>query len=334
MKTDLRLTALLLAVHLFLPAPSATALDVERDDVRAFIVEMQARHGFERQWLEQVLEGAATQQRILDLISRPAERVRPWHEYRDHFLTEQRIAEGIQFWVAHRELLAKVAERTGVAPHVIVGIIGVETYYGRITGGFRVLDALATLAFDYPPRSQYFRAELEQFLLLTREESVDLQTVQGSYAGAMGRPQFMPRSYRVFAVDGDGDDRRDLWESWDDVVASVANYLSEHGWRADEPVVAAADLWYPDADGLTAGSIDTDETVDSLRDKGLAFITTLPGAAPAVFIGVEGAAGPELRAGFHNFSVITKYNRSVMYALAVNDLGLAIADRLPVGDAG
>lgn len=332
MKPTIHLYTLLLAFLASLPASPATALDSSREDVRAFIDEMQARHGFEREWLLQTLGGATTQQRILDLISKPAERVRPWHEYRDHFLTEQRIAEGLGFWVAHRELLAGVAERTGVAPHVIVGIIGVETYYGRITGSFRVLDALATLAFDYPPRSGYFRAELEQFLLLSREEPVDLGSVQGSYAGAMGRPQFMPRSYRVFAVDGDGDARRDLWGSWADVVASIANYLVEHGWRPGEPVVAEARLWYPDADSLRAGSIETDETVDSLRDKGLAFATPLPGAAPAVFIAVDGATGRELRAGFANFAAITKYNRSVMYALAVNDLGLAIAARLPEGD--
>lgn len=328
-----RLTALLLTCAL-LPA-AAPAFDRSREDVRSFLDEMREKHGFAREWLEGVLYSANSNERILELISRPAERVRPWHEYRGHFLTEQRIARGVDFWVENRERLSAVEAETGVAARIIVGILGVETYFGRITGGFRVLDALSTLAFDYPPRSPYFRAELEQFLLLGREErEVDLLAAQGSYAGAMGRPQFMPRSYRTFAVDGDGDGRRDLWGSWDDVLASVANYLAVHGWRAGEPVVAPASLWFPDARKLVGGSIETDETVAGLRDKGLSFETALDGDAPAVIIRVDGTDGPEWRAGFHNFAVITKYNRSVMYALAVHDLGAAIEGRLPPAAGG
>ena len=322
-----RLAVILLIV---LPAAApAAAFDSAREDVRAFVDEMEQRNGLERAWVEELLSGAEFQQRIIDLISRPAERVKPWHEYRDHFLTHERIEAGLGFWQEHRERLAAIERETGVAPHVIVGILGVETFYGRITGGFRVLDALSTLAFDYPPRSPYFRGELEQFLLLTREEAVEPLSVKGSYAGAMGYPQFMPRSYRAYAVDGDGDGRRDLWTSWDDVIASVANYLARHGWRAGEPIVAPAELWYPDADGLVAGSILANETVQSLRGKSLVFDTSLGEDAPAAFIAVAGDAGPELRVGFHNFAVITRYNRSVMYALAVNDLGRAIEARLP-----
>jgi membrane-bound lytic murein transglycosylase B len=252
-----------------------------------------------------------------------------WHAYRDHFLTEERIAAGVEFWAAHRARLAEVERSTGVAQHVIVGILGVETFFGRITGKFRVVDALATLAFDYPPRGKYFRDEFEQFLLLAREDHVDVGTALGSYAGAMGAPQFMPRSYRAFAVDGDGDSRRDLWGSWDDVIASVANYLAKHGWRAGEPVAAPASLWFPRADSLVAGDLAPDTTVKSLRDRGLSFETSLDGKAPAFFISVAGDQGPELRAGFHNCGVITRYNRSVMYALAVHDLGSRIEALLP-----
>lgn len=320
--------AFLLAPWLLLPAARpALALDLSREDVRGFIGEMQQRHGLERAWLEQLLADAADQPRIIELISRPAERVRPWHEYRAHFLTEQRIAEGAQFWATHRTRLAAIERDTGVDAAIIVAIIGIETFYGRITGGFRVLDALTTLAFDYPPRSSYFRGELEQFLLLTREERVEARKVKGSYAGAMGAPQFMPRSYRAYAVDGDGDGRRDLWGSWHDVLASVANYLAAHGWRAGEAATAPAELWFPDAEGLVAGSLQANETVQSLRDKGLLFESELAGDAPALFIGVAGRDGPELRAGFHNFTVITRYNRSVLYALAVEDLGRAVAAR-------
>lgn len=324
------LAALLLATLAPLPgAQAALAFDLSREDVRGFVTEMEQRHGMKRAWLEGLLAEAAGQPRIVELMSRPAEQVRPWHEYRAHFLTEQRIAEGGRFWETHRERLAAAQRDTGVDPAIIVAIIGVETFYGRITGGFRVLDALTTLAFNYPPRSSYFRGELEEFLLLAREERVEAGTVKGSYAGAMGAPQFMPRSYRAYAVDGDADGRRDLWESWDDVIASVANYLAVHGWRAGEPATATAELWYPDAEGLVAGSLQANETVKSLRDSGLLFESPLGDDAPAVFIGVAGIDGPELRAGFHNFTVITRYNRSVLYALAVEDLGAAIAARLP-----
>jgi membrane-bound lytic murein transglycosylase B len=324
-------TALLLQLAIAMPAAS---LDGSREDVRLFVDEVTTRNGLDRAWVERTLAEARLQPRIIELMSRPAERTKPWHEYRDHFITAERVGAGVEFWGAHRERLAAVERETGVPAHVIVGILGVETYFGRITGSFRVLDALSTLAFDYPPRSDYFRAELEQFLLLSREEDVPPLAAKGSYAGAMGYPQFMPRSYRAYAVDGDDDGRRDLWGNWDDVIASVANYLVLHDWRAGEPVLAGAQLPFPDdAVDLAAGSIKTNETVGSLRGKGLEFDTELPDDAPALFIEVAGDDGPERRAGFHNFSVITRYNRSVLYALAVNDLGEAIAARLPAEPA-
>jgi membrane-bound lytic murein transglycosylase B len=315
-----------------LAAPAAQALDLAREDVRAFAAEMQDRHGFDPEWLQGVLADAAIQPRIIELMSKPAEKVMPWHAYRRHFLTDERIAAGVDFWTAHRETLAEVEKSSGVAAHVIVGIIGAETFFGRITGKFRVVDALATLAFDYPPRAKYFRAELEQYLLLAREEGFDAGTVLGSYAGAMGNGQFMPRSYREWAVDGDGDGKRDLWGSWPDAIASVANYLADHGWRTGEPVAVPASLWFPEDGSLVAGKLAPDSTVKSLRDRGLAFETTLGAKAPALFVRVDGVDAPELRAGFHNFGVITRYNRSVLYALAVEDLGRRIESLLP--DAG
>lgn len=310
------------------PMP-ARPLDLARPDVSAFAGEMEKKHGFDAAWLDAILADAASQPRIIELISKPAEAVKPWYDYRDHFLTQERIDAGVEFWTGHRDEIAKVAKDSGVAPHVVVGILGAETYFGRITGKYRVLDALATLAFDYPPRGAYFRAELEQFLLLARDEGIDTRTVLGSYAGAMGNGQFMPRSYREWAVDGDGDGKRDLWGSWPDVLASVAHYLADHGWRAGEPVVVPARLWFPKADGLIAGKLAPDTTVKALRDRGLSFDTTEGGDAPALFIRVDGDTGPEYRVGFHNFGVITRYNRSILYALAVNDLGRRIEARLP-----
>ena len=307
----------------------AAAIDASREDVHEFMQEMLRKHGFDEAWLDGVIGTAESQPKIIELMSRPAEQVMSWNEYRDHFLTPERIAAGVAFWAEHRERLAEIEKSTGVSQHVIVGILGVETLFGRITGRFRVIDALATLAFDYPPRGKYFREELEQFLLLARENQIDTTTALGSYAGAMGRSQFMPRSYRAYAIDGDGDDRSDLWDSWDDVIASVANYLAKHGWRSGEPVAAPASLWFPRADALVAGSLAPDTTVKALRDRGLSFETSLDGKAPAFFISLAGDGGPEYRAGFHNCGVITRYNRSVMYALAVHDLGSRIESLLP-----
>jgi membrane-bound lytic murein transglycosylase B len=324
------LRSMAFALALQLAALPATALDADREDVRQFMQEMHRKHGFDEAWLAGIIGAAESQPKIIELMSKPAEQVMAWHDYRDHFLTDERIAAGVAFWVEHRERLAEIEKSTGVSQHVIVGILGVETFFGRITGRFRVIDALATLAFDYPPRSKYFREELEQFLLLARENQIDATAALGSYAGAMGRSQFMPRSYRAYAVDGDGDDRSDLWGSWDDVIASVANYLAKHGWRAGEPVASPASLWFPGADALiAAGSLAPDTTVKALRDRGLSFETSLDGRAPAFFISLAGDAGPEYRAGFFNCGVITRYNRSVMYALAVHDLGSRIEAMLP-----
>jgi len=312
-----------------LAAAPAPALDLARPEVQAFAEEMRKKHGFDAAWLDAILLDAASQPRIIELISKPAEAVKPWYAYRDHFMTQERIDAGVAFWTEHRDEVARAAKDSGVAPHVIIGILGAETYFGRITGKFRVVDALSTLAFDYPPRSAYFRAELEQFLLLARDEGFDTKTVLGSYAGAMGNGQFMPRSYREWAVDGDGDGKRDLWGSWPDVLASIANYLADHGWRRGEPVVVPASLWFPKGEGLVAGKLAPNSTVKALRDRGLSFQTTQPDGAPALFIRVDGDGGPEYRAGFFNFGVITRYNRSVLYALAVNDLGQRIEALLP-----
>lgn len=301
---------------------SAAALDDKRPDVRQFIDEMTRDHGFDRSELEKLLGQAQTQQSILDAISRPAERVVPWHEYRDRFLTEKRIMEGVDFWLAHAPRFATVGDE-GIA-QTVAGILGVETSYGRITGKYRVIDSLTTLAFNYPPRSEFFRDELQQFLILAREEAVDPKTALGSYAGAMGAPQFISSSYRNFAVDADGDGHRDLWSNWDDVIGSVANYMRAHGWRTGEPVVVNATLAEADLTRFNTDKIELSESVQSLRDKGVRFETGLPADSPAMLIVAQGKDGPVYRVGFNNFYVITRYNRSNMYSMAVHDLGQAI----------
>ena len=218
---------------------------------------------------------------------------------------------------------------------MIVGIIGVETYYGRITGRDRVIDALATLAFDYPPRSKFFRKELMQFLILAREEELDAMVPLGSYAGAMGRPQFMPSSFRAYAVDATGDGKRDIWNNWADVAGSVANYFVEHGWRSDEEVTSQATLsgrW----DGPVPepkNTLKANDTIESLSKKGVVFATKLGADSRAELLTYDGDDGIEHWVGLHNFFVITKYNRSVMYALAAHQLGQEIAARV-TADAG
>jgi membrane-bound lytic murein transglycosylase B len=315
-------TAALLVLLSWLPA--ASAVDVKRAEVRAFIDETSRDFGFPRAQLEALLAQAETKQPILDAISRPAERVVPWFEYRERFLTEKRILQGTDFWMAHGEALGRIPDPNVAAS--VVGILGVETSFGRITGRYRVIDALATLAFDYPPRSEFFRGELQQFLLLSREESVDPKTALGSYAGAMGAPQFISSSYRNYAIDGDGNGKRDLWNSWDDVIGSVANYLLVYGWRVGEPVVVPATLHSDDLSRFDTSKLELNETVASLRDKGVRFQTTLPATAPALLVVAQGKDGPVYRVGFHNFYVLTRYNRSPMYAMAVHDLGDAVVN--------
>lgn len=301
---------------------NAWALDAARQEVRGFIDEMTREHAFDRTELERLFRDAEIKQPILDAISRPAERVTPWHEYRDRFLTDKRIQQGADFWIQHRAKLEKIDDPALMS--VAIGILGVETSFGRNTGRYRVIDALATLAFDYPPRAPFFRDELKQFLLLTREEAVDPRGALGSYAGAMGSPQFISSSYRKYAIDANGDGKRDLWGSWDDVVGSVANYLEAFGWRRGEPILAPAKLKDADLSRFNTSKLELNETVQSLRDKQVQFETTLPPDAPAMLVVAQGHHGPEYRVGFNNFYVITRYNRSTMYAMAVHDLGSAI----------
>jgi membrane-bound lytic murein transglycosylase B len=188
-----------------------------------------------------------------------------------------------------------------------------------------VVDALTTLAFEYPPRADFFRDQLRQFLLLSQEEPwVKPATALGSYAGAMGSPQFIASSYRQYAVDADGDGRRDLWSNWDDIIASVANYLRAYGWREGEAVMVPASLASADLSRFSVGKVELNETVQSLRDKGARFDTKQPADAPAMLVVAQGLDGPEYRVAFQNFYVVTRYNRSLLYSMAVHDLGQAV----------
>ena len=304
------------------------AAEVDMGAVRqaqeAFVERMVAEHGFERGELTRILDDAEIDAQILEAISRPAERVLPWHEYRGIFVNDSRVDGGVEFWKTHADEIENASEDYGVPPELLVAILGVETYYGRRMGSHRVIDALATLAFAYPPRSAFFASELEAFFLLAREEGIDPEEALGSYAGAMGAGQFISSSYRAYAVDGNDDGQRDLWADWQDVLASVANYFSAHGWRREEPVVNRASRSANWSGSEPPNSINLDETVASLNAAGYVFSTDLPDETPATVLSLEGEGAQEYWVGYHNFYVITRYNRSVMYALASHQLGQTI----------
>jgi membrane-bound lytic murein transglycosylase B len=317
-----------LALHHPHTGTPAAGFDLKRPEIVSFVNDVVARDRLKRKAVLALLAKAEPQPKIIELMTRPAEKVTPWWEYHDRFLTAERIDLGVQFWMDHRQSLERVAAERGIPPEYLIAIIGVETRYGRSTGKFRVLDALATLAFDYPPRSEYFRNELEQFLLLANEDKLNPLTTTGSYAGAMGAQQFMPSTYRRYAIDADTDNKRDLWSDWDDIIASVANYLQEHGWEPGGPVIAEAHLQPDPTFEINPGKVDLNETVDSLNAHGVKVDVSVPGDTPAVLIAAEQQDGPAYRVGFKNFYVITRYNGSARYAMSVYDLAQAIAQRV------
>jgi membrane-bound lytic murein transglycosylase B len=329
-----RLTRTCLVIVALLASASHAAdqgVDLTRQDVQAFVTTMVTQHQFDRQELTSILQNAVYQQKIVDAIQRPAEKTMAWWEYRARFLTDERINAGVQVLADNREALQRIAKDSGVPAEYLVAITGVETLFGRTTGRYRVLDALTTLGFDYPPRGAFFRRELEQFLVMTREEGLDPRVPLGSYAGAMGIPQFMPSSFRGFAVDGNGDGHRDLWQNWPDVFASIGNYFKEHGWRVDQPVLADASN-ESSTDDPAAARVALNETVASLRKRGYKFETSLPASAPAMLVPAALEQEMSWRVGFQNFFVITRYNRSPLYAMAVHDLAEAIAGRSAAGN--
>lgn len=314
-------------------AEPAAAIDVKRGDVKEFIAHMHEAYAFKTRPLRKLLAAAQVQPAILDAMEKPAEKAKLWYEYRPIFLNERRIREGTEFWIAHRQALDRASLKSGVPPEYLAAILGVETYYGRLTGGYRVIDALTTLTFDYPARSKFFRDELEQYLLLTRDLHLDPRSIKGSYAGAMGAPQFMPSNYRRYAIDADADGHIDLWANWADVCASVGNYLKEHGWNAGEPVLTEAEVSADKPEDLDGRKLDLSESVASLEAKGVTFDSPLPADAPALLIAADEADGTHWRVGFNNFYVITRYNHSPLYAMAVYELAGALKQRMLSLDA-
>ena len=316
---------------------SATAPPTPAELRAAFVRQLLREHPqLNRTHIERLLDQARVQPSILAAMTRPAE-ARPWKDYRPIFLGQARIDAGIAFYRDHRALIDRIAARYGVPPQILVAILGVETYYGRQTGGYRVLDALSTLAFHYPPRAAFFQRELGVFLNLPRSElPAPRAELRGSYAGAMGWCQFMPSSFAHYAVSADDDGRADLWHSLPDILASTANYLAAHGWQRGALIAvratAAAGARVPPAPGSAPVY-----TLAQLAARGFtsrALAAALPPATPATLLAVQGADGPEYWIALANFQVIMRYNTSALYALAVTQLAGAIADGVDAAPAG
>lgn len=304
----------------------ANAEITNTDALHQFINQMVVKHHFNAAELNQLFKSVSIQQSILDAMDKRAE-AKPWYEYRAIFMTDSRIDGGVQFWRENEAALTAVEQQYGVPAEIIVAIIGVETKYGAYTGKYRVIDALATLGFAYPSRSEFFLKELENFLILSREEHMDPLQPLGSYAGAMGLSQFMPSSYRAYAKDFDQDHKRDIWHNNSDAIASVANYFVANHWQRDGAIafqVSANGTAYRQA---LSKDVKPDRSIGELRKLGLNIPTKLSNSEKAKLLSYEMADHEELWLGLHNFYVITRYNHSPLYAMAVYQLSHAIREK-------
>ncbi len=296
----------------------------ETPEGKAFIADMVVKHKLNSADVTAALRKAKRSDRVLELISRPAEKRLEWKGYRKIFLTDERINAGVTFWSENENILARAEKEYGVPASVIVAIIGVETFYGRISGGFRAIDALSTLAFEYPPRASFFRGELAELFLLAAENKLNINELEGSYAGAFGMPQFISSSYRAYAIDFDGDQQNDLWQSVPDAVGSVANYFKRHGWKEGQAVVEPTQI----TDAALSLVVDNPKPVTS--DRKLASAGIYPkrkGTGKYSLLQLEAESGTEYWIAHHNFYVITRYNHSNLYAMAVHQLSREIKSR-------
>lgn len=310
---------------------------VARPEVREYLNAVAREHGFDETELIDLFSRIEPKPHILQIFDRPSTS-RPWYEFRKNYIDPRRIHAGAAFWQENERLLDEISQAYQVDPAIIVAILNVETLYGRNTGSFRVLDVLATTAFDYPRRAEFFRKELTEFLLLARGEKQDPLSFKGSYAGAMGWPQFMPSSFRAYAVDWDGDGRHDIWNTPADAMASVASYMALHGWQAGGDTMLPVTVDGKEIDGLVADKFNLHYSVAELMAKGVSLPGTIDTTQPAVLFPLETAPG-EIRhfLGFKNFYAITRYNKSTLYATAVLELAQSIREaklRGPVAISG
>lgn len=292
---------------------------VNQSEVDHFIKEYAEKHGASASEIKSILDAAEFKQDIIDKISKPAEGTMTWERYRKIFVTEERAQAGIEFWKEHKETVAKVSQETGVNEEIIMGIIGVETYFGRIKGSYKVLDALYTLGFGYPKRGKFFKSELAKYLELATKEKLDPKEIKGSYAGAMGYSQFMPSSYLAYAKSFDEGGTADLINDPTDAIASVANYLKVHRWKRGEPVATTA-TFSRKVTNLNKQELKPKNKLSDYTALGITPGVKAPGNTPATLVILDMEEGKEHWYGFDNFYVITRYNHSPMYAMAVFQL--------------
>jgi peptidoglycan lytic transglycosylase B len=319
------LFAALLACHPVL-ASAQQAGYAQRKEVKEFISEMVKKHKFTRHQLNRVFSQAQYQPAIVKAMDQPPESaLASWQAYRAIFIKPERIEAGAQFWNRNAEALKRAEAEFGVPEDIIVGIIGVETTFGRNIGTYRVIDALTTLAFDYPKRGAYFRGELEHYLVFSRDQKIDPLRVKGSYAGAIGIPQFMPGSYRRFAVDYDGDGQINLATSPADAIGSIGNFLKSHGWVRGEPVAYGAEVSGDAWRKLAETGVTPAHRYSDLWRYGVKPAKTMPDDTLCAVMELETPGQPpDVRVTLQNFFVLTRYNRSNLYAAAVVDLAAEI----------
>ena len=294
---------------------------LDNAEVNQFIDDFSQRHQYSKSALITLIGNVRKQDEVLNAIQRPAEKKKDWQEYRKIFITSRRISEGLRYWSENAEILRLAKQQHGIPPEIIVAIVGVESFYGKYEGRFPVLDSLVTLGFEYEPRKKFFRDELEQFLLLVREEKLDPRSVRGSYAGAMGKSQFISSSYRRYAVDFDRDGKRDLWNSSADVIGSVANYFKQHGWKPGLAVAFPVTVVGERHRLLLAKGLKPAVSISELAQ----YDVLLPGGPLAerdkvALLELRKGDSSEYWVGSNNFYVITRYNHSHMYAMAVYQL--------------
>ncbi|HIF17724.1 MAG TPA: lytic murein transglycosylase B [Cycloclasticus sp.] len=302
----------------------ATTANVNPEIYHGFIEKMVTEHQFDRGELTALLKKAVVKDSILKAMSSPAEKRLEWHSYRNIFLKPNRINGGVKFWQENQTLLDAASKKYGVPAEIIVAIIGVETRYGGNTGSYKVLDSLTTLGFHFPKRAKFFKRELEHFLLLCREEGFDPYQPKGSYAGAMGKSQFISSSYRAYAVDGDGDNKRDLWNSHADIINSIAHYFAKHGW-SKLPLITQQTTVNGDAHKtLLNRSLKPKNTLKQLAEHNVKTPKDMTGDTVVKLLELKQKNHSEFWLTFHNFYVITRYNHSHLYAMAVYQLGQEI----------
>ncbi|MGB1612188.1 MAG: lytic murein transglycosylase B [Arenicellales bacterium] len=321
--TSAKRVALSIGVSALFAASLASAVSLEKyPQLGEMAARLNGINGLSEAQVKSWFEQAKIETKIIDAMNRPAERLE-WHRYQSLFVNPASVNGGVQFMKANWATLERAANKFGVPAEIIVAIIGVETRYGKILGSLRVLDSLVTLSVEYPRRSKFFSSELEHFMKLTAEQGMDPTSIKGSYAGAMGIPQFMPSSYRDYAVDFDGDKRADLINSVDDAIGSVANYLSRYGWKKAGLIVTRVEGRPAGIEDRVTKKLKANASVKDVRALGIS--VSGPGDENVGVLRFDADGGPDYRIGHHNFFVITRYNRSQNYAMSVFELAEQIA---------